>query len=422
MSNRTTIVPWAQHASVYEVNIRQYTPQGTFQAFAQYLPRLKEMGIDILWLMPVTPISVEKRQGSLGSYYACNSYTDINPEFGTKEDFKSLVDQAHALDMKLIIDWVANHTGADHHWTKTNPEWYLLDEQGNFTERNGWKDVIDLNFENPQMRSALVDAMQYWIREFDIDGFRCDMAHLVPLDFWINARNKCDALKPCFWLAECEVVEYHTAFDTTYAWSWMHSSEKFMKGEHGLHEVREVLHAYSQYPQGALKLFFTCNHDENSWNGTEYEKYGIAAKAWAVFTCTWKGMPLIYSGQENPNLKRLAFFDKDQIEWKEVPTLFNFYKQLLHFRKESAAIKEGETFILPAEQKHLMAYFRKKGKEIVLVLLNLSDKEKATIQISHEWLEGSFENLFSGLRYAFSASELFELLPGDYLVYHKKGD
>ena len=422
MSNRFTVIPWAKHASVYEVNIRQYTPEGTFLAFMEHLPRLKRMGIDILWLMPITPISVEKRQGTLGSYYACSSYTDINPEFGTAADFKMLVDQVHALDMKLIIDWVANHTGADHHWTQTHPDWFIKDEEGNFTERNGWKDVIDLNFDSQEMRSALVDAMKYWIKEFDIDGFRCDMAHLVPLDFWIYARTECDTLKPCFWLAECEVVEYHNAFDATYAWWWMHVSEKFMKGETGLHEVREVLHAYSQYPSGAIKLFFTSNHDENSWNGTEYEKYGIAARAWAVFTCTWQGMPLVYSGQENPNLKRLAFFDKDQIDWNETPSLDGFYQQLLQFRKQSSAILEGETFILPSEQQGIMAYFRKKDTETVLVLLNLSDKERATIEVDHEWLQGNFINLFSSLTYTFSTKEHFELMSGDHLVYIKKGN
>ncbi len=310
MSKPFKIVPWAQSASIYEVNIRQYTPEGSFHAFAQQLPRLRDMGIDILWLMPVTPISVAERQGTLGSYYACSSYTEINPEFGSKADFHALVEQAHALGMKLIIDWVANHTGCDHHWTNEHPDWYVKDSDGNFTERNGWKDVIDLDFSNASMRQAMIGSMQYWVKEFDIDGFRCDMAHLVPLDFWIEARKACDAVKPLYWLAECEEIQYHDAFDTSYAWWWMHTTEKFVKGEAGLHEIREVLHAYSQYPVGASKLFFTANHDENSWNGTEYEKYGNCAKAWAVFTCTWQAIPLIYSGQENPNLKRLAFLIK----------------------------------------------------------------------------------------------------------------
>jgi glycosidase len=420
MSNRFTIVPWAKCASIYEVNTRQYTKDGSFNAFAQHLPRLKEMGIDILWLMPVTPISLSERQGSLGSYYACSSYTDINPEFGTLTDFRTLVEQAHALDMKLIIDWVANHTGCDHHWTKEHPEWYVKDEQGNFTERNGWKDVLDLDFNQPAMRHAMIEAMQYWVKEFDIDGFRCDMAHLVPLDFWIEARTACDSIKPLYWLAECEEVNYHNAFDTSYAWWWMHTTEKFVKGQTGLHELREVLHAYSQYPQGASKLFFTSNHDENSWNGTEYEKYGVCAKAWAVFTCTWQGMPLIYSGQENPNLKRLAFFDKDLIEWKIVPALHDFYQRLLRLRKNNSALVEGESFILPVDVSFVMAYFRRKEEDIVLVLLNLSEKEKVTIPVTHEWLKGKFKQLFSDISYSFSGTETYELLPGDFLVYEKQ--
>lgn len=420
MSNRFSIVPWAQRASVYEVNTRQYTTAGTLNAFADHLPRLKEMGIDVLWFMPLTPISILERQGSLGSYYACSSYIDINPEFGTVADFKRLVTQAHTLGMKVIIDWVANHTGPDHGWTQTNPEWYLKDEDGNFTEKNGWKDVIDLDFTNKDMRSSMITSMQYWVKEFDLDGFRCDMAHLVPLDFWIDARTSCDTVKPLFWLAECEVVDYHNAFDATYAWSWMHATEKYVKGESSLHDIREVLHAYSQYPKGAIKLFFTSNHDENSWNGTEYEKYGITAKAWAVFTCTWQGMPLIYSGQENPNLKRLAFFDKDLIEWQSTPALTSFYQSLLQLRKQCSAITEGETFILPSEHDQLICYFRRKNNDVVLVILNLSDQYKATLTVEHDWLKGHYQSLFSGLHYDFSSKEKFELLPGDFLVYVKK--
>ncbi|TDO28359.1 alpha-amylase family glycosyl hydrolase [Sediminibacterium goheungense] len=422
MSKPFTVVPWAQSASVYEVNIRQYTAEGSFQAFAKHLPRLQEMGIDILWLMPVTPISIAERQGSLGSYYACSSYTEINPEFGSKADFQALVEEAHALGMKLIIDWVANHTGYDHHWTKEHPDWYVKDADGNFTERNGWKDVIDLDFTQASMRQAMIASMQYWVKEFDIDGFRCDMAHLVPLDFWMDARTACDTIKPLYWLAECEEIQYHHAFDTSYAWWWMHTTEKFVKGETGLHEIREVLHAYSQYPAGASKLFFTANHDENSWNGTEYEKYANCAKAWAVFTCTWQGVPLIYSGQENPNLKRLAFFDKDLIEWNAEPQLHGFYQRLLQLRKNNFAITRGETFILPTDALPVMAYFRKFEAEVVLVLLNLSNKEKVTVQVNHNWLPGKFRHLFSDLIYAFSDEESYELLPGDYLIYVKQNE
>ncbi len=206
------------------------------------------MGVEILWLMPITPISEKIRQGTLGSYYACSSYTDINPEFGTLSDFKDLVSKAHWLGFKVIIDWVANHTGWDHHWTLEHPDWYLHDADGNFTEKNGWHDVIDLNYEVFAMRIAMIDAMKFWITECNIDGFRCDMAHLVPLDFWNSARKECDSVKPLYWLAECEVVNYHDVFDTSYAWWWMHVSEEYEKEKDTLDTLRNVLHAYSQYP------------------------------------------------------------------------------------------------------------------------------------------------------------------------------
>jgi glycosidase len=417
MANLSFKAPlWSKGASIYEVNLRQYTQAGSFEAFSAHLPRLKDMGIDILWFMPITPISVEKRLGSLGSYYACSSYTATNTEYGTIADFKSLVVTAHALGMKVIIDWVANHTGWDHDWTISNPEFYKKDSNGNFYDSNGWKDVIDLDFTNDALRKAMIDAMHFWVDECGIDGFRCDMAHLVPLDFWLQARSSFK--EDLFWLAECEVVEYHQAFDVSYAWEWMHLSEKYFKGNASLHHVREVLHKYSQYPEGARKLFFTTNHDENSWNGTEYEKYGVAAKAVAVFTATWKGMPLIYSGQEMPNHKRLQFFDKDAIDWKGEYKLHDFYKALLQLHKQPV-ITDGETFILPTHNDYLMAYMRRSGDAVVLVLLNLSHEGKITIQTTHEWLKGNFINLFSGLSFSFTGDETFELQAGEYFVYTK---
>ena len=420
MSNNFSTIDWAKGSNIYEVNIRQYTEEGTFSAFSKHLPRLKDMGIDILWLMPITPISKKIRQGTLGSYYACSSYTEINPEFGGLPEFKSLVNDAHALGFKLIIDWVANHTGWDHHWTIEHPEWYLKDAEGNFTEKNGWHDVIDLNFDKTDMRMAMIEAMKYWVTECKIDGFRCDMAHLVPLDFWVDARKQCDALKPLFWLAECEVVAYHDVFDASYAWWWMHVTEEYAKKKESLQTVRDVLHAYSQYPEGAIKLFFTNNHDENSWNGTEYEKYGNAAKAWAVFTCTWQGIPLIYSGQESPNTKRLNFFDKDMIEWKDPTQLHDFYKTLLDIRKTNKAIAEGETFILPSDNSdELMAFLRRKEKDVVLVLLNLSNKDRIKIQVENEWLNGNFKNIFSKMQFSFTGKESFELQANEYLVYKR---
>jgi len=419
MANHFPTVQWAKSAVLYEANIRQYTPEGTFNAFAKHLPRLKNMGVDILWLMPITPISIQERQGSLGSYYACSSYTKINEEFGTLQDFQNLVKQAHSLGLKIIIDWVANHTGYDHHWTKEHPEWYVKDENGFFVEENGWKDVIDLNYDVVAMREAMISSMQYWISDCDIDGFRCDMAHLVPLDFWKTARIECDAKKQLFWLAECEVVDYHNVFDTTYAWQWMHETTNFIKGERSLNDVNNILHSYTGYPKDSYKLFFTANHDENSWVGTEYEKYGSFAKAFAVFTFTWQGMPLIYSGQESPNKKRLAFFDKDVIEWHQPLQLEKFYTILSKLHK-SEAITNGETFILPSSNENVVAFFRRKDKDVVLVVLNLSNHDRLKLHIEHDWLVGNFSNAFSGLEFSFNRTEDFELMSGDYLVYQSK--
>lgn len=422
MDRKFSTVDWAKGANIYEVNIRQYTIEGTFTAFLNHLPRLREMGVDILWLMPITPISEKEKLGSLGSYYACSSYMRVSPEFGDLNDFKQLVREAHILGFKLIIDWVANHTGWDHEWAIAHPDWYVKDEKGQFTERNGWQDVIDLNYDNAEMRFAMIEAMKFWVDECNIDGFRCDMAHLVTLDFWKQARAACDAVKPLFWLAECEEVSYHDVFDVSYAWAWMHVTGKQAKGEASLHDVREVLHSYSQYPAGARKLFFTTNHDENSWNGTEYEKYGKAAKAWAVFTATWQGgMPLIYSGQESPNTKRLEFFHKDPISWNAPLRLEDFYKTLLHLHKNNPAITEGETFILPSNHDNeLMVFLRRKNDAVVLVALNLSSQDRLMVTVQHEWLTGTFTHIFSGLSFAFNGKEIFELQAGDYFVYEKQ--
>jgi len=322
---------------------------------------------------------------------------------------------------------VANHTGREHEWMQSHPDWFSQDEDGNFAERNGWDDVVDLNFKNQDMRAALIGAMQYWVRTFNIDGFRCDMAHLVPLEFWSTARKACETIKPLFWLAECEDIEYHSVFDASYAWSWMHATLKVE--ESGVNEIYNQLHAYAQYPKGAYKLFFTSNHDENTWNGTEYEKYGIAAKAWAVFTFMWKGIPLLYSGQELPNHKRLAFFDKDPIDWTNPPQLASFYKTLIQLRKQYACIIEGDSFNLPTSNNQVMAFLRydhqpieqavnDSKKQIILVILNFSHQIQK-LALEHDYLKGQFLNAFSGLSYSFNKQVSFELMPGDYFVYIK---
>ncbi len=419
MARNFPITSWAKGANVYEVNIRQYTAEGTFAAFQKHLPRLQEMGVEILWFMPITPISLAKRQGTLGSYYACSSYTEINPEFGTLDDFKALVNDVHARGMKIIIDWVANHTGADHHWTKQHPEWYYKNEHDEFYDKNGWADVIDLDYSQNEMRDEMIRSMQYWIKECDIDGFRCDMAHLVPLDFWNDARKSCDSLKPLFWLAETDDEKYHDVFDATYAWSWMHKSEQYFKGHCPFHEFIHELSRINQLSDDCYKLMFTSNHDENSWNGTEYEKYGDAAKALAVLCCTYNAMPLIYSGQELPNTKRLKFFDKDEIEWKAEPLLHSFYQPLLQLRKKSGAMRFGAVEFLGNDSPNALAFIRKHEEDVLLVLINLTVDDKVHIHLSNEQLQGDFTSVFSGLNYEFTNEMSFELNAWDYLVYHK---
>lgn len=415
---------WAHGANVYEINVRQYTAEGTFAAFAKELPRLKDIGIEILWFMPIHPISLLKRQGSLGSYYAVAHYTQINPEFGTIEDFKRLVDQAHQLGMKVIIDWVANHTGWDHHWTKDHPEFYKKDPTGNFYDSNGWVDVIDLDYSNNQLRGQMISCMQFWLTECDIDGFRCDMAHLVPLDFWQSARTTLDTVKKeLFWLAETEDIIYHLAFDATYAWELLHTMEAIYKGSNGIRDLDRVLQKYdTRFPLEGIRLAFTTNHDENSHSGSEYERLGSSAQAFAVLTATWKNcMPLVYSGQELPNKKRLRFFDKDQIEWTGTNWLHDFYTALLTLHRQNKALHAGNTKatvkrIKTSADDKIFAFSRTAANNQVIVLLNLSSY-KVSFTIDNYSLHGKYKSAFSGLKYSFDGEENFDMNAWEYLVY-----
>jgi alpha-amylase len=416
---------WTLNTNLYEVNIRQYTPEGTFAAFSSELPRLKDMGVEVLWFMPITPISFKERQGTLGSYYACSDYTAVNPEFGTLEDFKLLVKQAHDLGFRVIIDWVANHTGLDHRWTQEHPSYYARNAQGHFYDKHGWHDVIDLNYYNSHLRHAMIEAMKFWVTECDIDGFRCDMAHLVPLDFWRIARASLDAVKPLFWLAETEVAIYHDAFDASYTWTWMHQTEKYIKGAISFNDLLRVLQDYKiNFPPEALRLYFTTNHDENSWNGTEYEKYGAAAQALAVLSCTWEGLPLIYSGQEMPNHKRLKFFDKDPIQWTGKYSLHDFYKALLHLRKTNPAlIAVGETVhtyrIKTSADHQVFSYLRKNGDREVLVVLNLSAAALHHFEFMDDRIAGNYRNVFNNLIIDLDRMKPLALQAWDYQVLEK---
>ncbi|MCY7421736.1 MAG: 1,4-alpha-glucan branching protein [Chitinophagaceae bacterium] len=426
MENRFKTAEWAKGANIYEVNVRQYTTEGTFNAFAKHLPRLRQMGVEVIWFIPITPISNQKRLGTLGSYYSTSNYTTINPEFGTLDDFKSTVQQAHELGMKVLIDWVANHTGWDHHWTVEHPEYYKKNAEGNFFDNHGWNDVIDLDYSNENLRLEMIKAMTYWIKETGIDGFRCDMAHLVPIDFWTRARTEISKIKKdLFWLAETEDVIYNLAFDAMYAWELLHTMEKLYKGEVIVEQLEKILEKYSErFPEDAIHLAFTSNHDENSHSGTEYERMGNAAKAFAVLTATWKNcMPLVYSGQELPNQKRLLFFDKDEIEWTGTNWLHDFYKSLLDLHRSNPALhtstKGKTTRLLTDTNDTVFAFTRQLAGNQVLVLLNLSSQKIIKVNIDDASIKGHYKSAFSGFDYTFSGKETFELNSWGYLVYYK---
>jgi len=419
---------WINNTNVYEVNLRQYSHDGTFNAFVKELPRLKAMGVSTLWFMPITPIAQKNKKGSLGSQYACSDYTSINPEFGTMDDFKNLVKTAHAQGFKVIIDWVANHTGWDHVWTKTHPEYYEMDHATNdFKIASGMDDIIELDYKNPALRKAMIEAMKFWVKECDIDGYRCDLAFWVELDFWIEARTELEKTKTLFWLAENDAIDnpqYYQAFDACYTWTWMHKTEDFYKKDHDLSVLNGLLSKYDTTGgTSGIRLWFTTNHDENSWNGTEYEKYGDAAKNLAVFSFTWNGIPLIYSGQELPNLKRLKFFEKDPIEWNGQYKLNQFYQTLLNLHKNNSALRAGDpevkTYIIHSDtEKNVLAYLRKNGNKEVLVLLNMSN-EKVITHLSDEHLSGHFINVFNNENVNIAQHLQFELAPWSYLVFEK---
>ena len=413
-----------RNSNLYEVNVRQYTQEGTFKAFGQHLPRLKDMGVEILWMMPIHPIGIERRKGTLGSYYSIQNHKGINPEFGTEEDFRALVINVHSLGMKIIIDWVANHTSWDNMWTKTNPEFFVKDSKGNFVTPYDWSDVIQIDHTCEAEQTAMIDAMHFWLKEFDIDGFRADLAHLTPLLFWKKARLNLSSLKKdLIWLAETEEVNYHEAFDISYTWKWMHATEQFVKCEITLADCVKVLSDYKKdFDENDLRLFFTSNHDENSWNGSEYDKYGIFAKAWGVFSILYASVPLIYSGQELPNYKKLQFFEKDVIKWIEDLQLQNFYKCLLALRKRNSVFANLKAANIYVDEllieKNIFSMLIKSEEDVVLCAINFNNASTSEY-IIFDATPGYYREIFSGKEVLLNRSFAFEKEAGGFCILEK---
>lgn len=337
---------WSYNAVIYEMNVRQYTPEGTFAAAAEELPRLQKLGVDVIWLMPIYPIGVDQRKGTLGSYYAISDYCAVNPEFGTMADFEDFLDRAHDAGFKVILDWVANHTSPDAVWESGKPsDWYVRDSLGNTVTQYDWTDIAELNYDNKDMREEMRRSMRFWLDK-GVDGFRCDMACEVPLDFWRETLPELRREYPgTYYLAEGENPELHRdAFDASYAWELHHLLNDIAKGKKSASDLKTYIGKdAAACPPEAFRLMFTSNHDENSWAGTEFERMGDAADVMALLTFLLpSGQPLIYTGQEIGYDHRFEFFEKDPVpawEWNERS---DFYRSLVDMRHAHPALAAGE--------------------------------------------------------------------------------
>lgn len=421
------IFDYMKSATIYEINVRQFSKEGSFEKVSKALPRLKKMGVDVIWLMPIHPIGVKNRKGTLGSYYAVRDYKGINPEFGDMNDFKNLVKKAHALNMKVIIDWVANHSSPDNVWIEQgHKDWYTLDSTGNIQPTIGtdWYDVADLNFDNLEMRIEMMSSMKYWVTEADIDGFRCDVAGWVPLDFWMQARKVLETQKPLLMLAESEGADQHQAFDMTYGWELHHILNKLSQGKTDLNELLKYLDEDKNYPFRATRMYFTSNHDENSWNGTEMERMGDARFAMAILCYALNGMPLIYNGQETSLDRRLAFFEKDQIDWKKMD-MVGFYKTMNKLKQENPSVF-CDRINAPLDAKvlnegKLLVILRKSKQDpqaVCQFIINLSDKEQSLSSV--EFLDVKAKSLFKRKKFVVKGENgQKSLKPWSYIVLDK---
>lgn len=414
---------WAKNATIYEVNIRQFTGPGDFTSFESHLPRLKALGIDIIWLMPIHPIGLEKRKGSMGSYYSVKDYYAVNPEFGTLEEFKSLVKKIHSMGMYVILDWVANHSSWDNALAREHPEWYTKTAEGNFqpTPWYDWEDIIDFDYEQPGIRKYMTDVLKYWVKETDIDGYRCDVAGFMPTDFWENVRKELDGIKPVFMLAEWESRDLHkSAFDMTYSWSLWDRMHEVATGEKNIAGLVEYMaHDVSTFPADGYRMTFTDNHDKNSWEGNQFANFREALPACMVLTAVVNGMPLVYSGQEAGLDRSLKFFEKDSIEWKPHP-FADMYTKLFALKHTNEALWNGEqggqmVRIFNDQPNKVISFSREKNGQKVVPIFNLS-KSAITVVLSSASHAGSYKELFTGSFYSLTDSTRFTLPAWGYKV------
>lgn len=425
----TSVLPeWAKKATIYEVNIRQYSSAGDFKSVTKSLPRLQKLGVGILWLMPIQPISIIKRKGTLGSPYSVADYKGINSEFGNSTDFKELVDSAHKLGMKVIIDWVANHSGWDNPWI-ANKSWYHQDYNGDVISPNrDWTDVAWLNYDNLDMRAAMIDAMKYWVTQFDVDGFRADVASGVPVDFWEEAGRQLQKIKPLFMLAEEQGTAgmLDQAYVANYNWRLLNLMNQIANEEI---PVQSFISFYRlkmpPYPTGSFPMNFITNHDENSWNGSEYKRLGAAVPAMAALTFTLPGIPLIYSGQEVGNTRELEFFEKDLIPNLEVNNeTTTFYSKLISLKKKNKALWNSSGMSiseLMQNNSNVIAFYRTTEKNQVVTLINASATTQK-VKVDVRDAKGNYISFTSGKKVKLASSLTITLKPWQFEIYSTSGN
>ena len=417
---------WAKNASIYQLNTRQFSKEGTFRAAEKESPRLKTLGVDIIWLMPIHEIGLKNRKGALGSPYSVKDYYSVNAEFGTLEDLKHFVDAAHSQGMYVILDWVANHTAWDNILVEEHSEWYEKDYKGDFrpTPWWDWSDIIGLDFSSPDLRKYMTEALKYWVKEVNIDGYRCDVAGFVPVDFWNNVRKELDVIKPVFMLAEWESRDLHAeAFDMTYAWSWNETVHKICKGQADVNGLY-IYYSWNEsaFPKNAFRMTFVSNHDKNAWEGTMWEQFGEGLEAAIVLSVIGEGMPLIYNGQEAGNKKRLAFFEKDPIVWQK-HYIGDLYKELFALMKTNTALwhaQWGTTMIkVPnSSEKEILSFVRQNEKDKVFAVFNFSNKIQS-VTFKETLYHSEYMNFFSKEITSLDENVALNLKPWGYEVFVK---
>ena len=420
---RITHPEWSKNATIYQINTRQFTDEGTFRAAEAHLPRLKELGAVILWLMPVQAIGEKNRKGTLGSPYAVKDYYSVEPDLGTLDDLKHFVRAAHEHGLYVILDWVANHTAWDCNLVTEHPEWYARDWKGDYrpTPWWDWVDIIDLDYDKPGLRQYMTEALKYWVSEVDIDGYRCDVAGFVPTDFWDTLRAELDLIKPVFMLAEWEARDLHAAaFDMTYAWSWNETMHRIAMGKGDLEQLR-VYYAWNEkaFPADIMRMMFVSNHDKNSWEGTEFEQFGDALEAAIVLSVVGDGMPLIYSGQEAGNDKRLEFFERDPIVWREHPQ-GELYRKLFELKRTNTALWNAHwgakmVAVPNTAAEGIFSFVRANEQDKVFAVFNLSPDDH-TVTFQETLCHGDYVDFNGSPDIAVDGSTVLELAPWSYRI------